>query len=1020
MDPLTSLGLAANLLQFVEFATKLVGKASDIHKSAEGILPENSELWDITTRLQGLTQAINRRSEGPLSNQNGAETRALQEVCDECNKVALELNARFSKLATNGRMSRFKSYRQALKSVWNKEAIDALFKRLERFRGEINTYLLSAIRNDMNTLASRQSSSLNLLLGEAIQSHEEHQTTQKLVQNEVDKLEEQAIAQHKETRKQILQAIVDLAQTGLQSRYPQGFSSSYSSAKRRAEKIGKRMILNSLAFSTMDRRFEAVPDAHQRTFEWVFDRKDYFRADWDNFAQWTTSSNGLYWINGKAGSGKSTLMKFVLLDGRTRQYLESWAGSDQLVISHHFFWRKGSEYQRSIPGLLRALLVQTFQQKPELLETVLGGRLKSLVEVIADHLYLTQEGLEEGSELPLFPNMRDKLQHWSMSDLTEALRSLTRKNVGDTRFCFLVDGLDEFDGDHQEVIQLLRGLSLSDRIKICVSSRPLPVFQKALSQYPGLRLQDLTEDDIYLVVEGKLLKHPDMVRVIEKSPDRAMKIANKIVYKASGVFLWVHLVIKSLINGLINNDSINDLEHRLDILPPDLEDLYWHMLRNIDAVYRPQTAMVFRICLQAQQPVRALSLSFAEEVAHGKKIAVRATRRDIPEWECNKRIAEVAIRLQSVCAGLLEIQEDHVVFLHRTVGDFFSKPEVKQLLDEFVSGSQSNPDMIIIHASILELKWTAISSGDLFWDIVEGALCAGTRADLEGEDLDLDLMHEFDQIVTYRWTKVRSFYHAIQRHWSSFIGKALRGPDSAASLNQTFVHCAVRFQLNSYLRHRLDGDSFNFIRHLEHPLLSTAIPAVLSPRNFQTSPAPQLPSASTVELLLRHGASPNVKYIDKTPWENALHHLFSDYNPHQSDVISGYDGPEFGLRWYNILTLLLKYGADPHTPFTVPTLSGEVVVRSSLATARDILPHFHKESALTLEKCLLARGVEYLSETRSGKSVTSQMNTNLTPKVITRKQGLLRQIASAPGVRQNLHRAYKSESGFFMNLVEED
>jgi hypothetical protein len=63
-----------------------------------------------------------------------------------CNKVALELNDRLSRLATNGQVSRFKSYRQALKSVWNKETIDTLFKRLERFRGEINTYLLSAIQ----------------------------------------------------------------------------------------------------------------------------------------------------------------------------------------------------------------------------------------------------------------------------------------------------------------------------------------------------------------------------------------------------------------------------------------------------------------------------------------------------------------------------------------------------------------------------------------------------------------------------------------------------------------------------------------------------------------------------------------------------------------------------------------------------------------------------------------------------------------------------------------------------------
>lgn len=50
------------------------------------------------------------------------------------------------------------------------------------------------------------------------------------------------------------------------------------------------------------------------------------------------------------------------------------------------------------------------------------------------------------------------------------------------------------------VANLLRELYLSDRIKICVSSRYLPVLQKALNHDRRLQLQDLAEDEIYIAL----------------------------------------------------------------------------------------------------------------------------------------------------------------------------------------------------------------------------------------------------------------------------------------------------------------------------------------------------------------------------------------------------------------------------------------------------------------------------------------------------------------------------------------
>jgi hypothetical protein len=42
MDPLTAIGLAGNIVQFVDYGSKIAGKARHIHNSSNGTLPEIS------------------------------------------------------------------------------------------------------------------------------------------------------------------------------------------------------------------------------------------------------------------------------------------------------------------------------------------------------------------------------------------------------------------------------------------------------------------------------------------------------------------------------------------------------------------------------------------------------------------------------------------------------------------------------------------------------------------------------------------------------------------------------------------------------------------------------------------------------------------------------------------------------------------------------------------------------------------------------------------------------------------
>lgn len=110
------------------------------------------------------------------------------------------------------------------------------------------------------------------------------------------------------------------------------------------ERVRKRLILH-LRFSAMEDREERIVEAMADTFQWIFQNEthhpDHYNYEWNSFVAWLEGRTTLYWITGKAGSGKSTIMKFIHQDPRTMQHLQAWASGFELFIAGHFFWNSG-------------------------------------------------------------------------------------------------------------------------------------------------------------------------------------------------------------------------------------------------------------------------------------------------------------------------------------------------------------------------------------------------------------------------------------------------------------------------------------------------------------------------------------------------------------------------------------------------------------------------------------------------------------------------------------------------------
>lgn len=88
MDPVSALGVAASVVQFVDFASSLVCSTYEIYKSASGGSAASVDLETITISLKTLTidvqKSLDRAASGKELSTSDLE---LKKVCSDCHAV---------------------------------------------------------------------------------------------------------------------------------------------------------------------------------------------------------------------------------------------------------------------------------------------------------------------------------------------------------------------------------------------------------------------------------------------------------------------------------------------------------------------------------------------------------------------------------------------------------------------------------------------------------------------------------------------------------------------------------------------------------------------------------------------------------------------------------------------------------------------------------------------------------------------------------------------------------------------
>lgn len=423
-------------------------------------------------------------------------------------------------------------------------------------------------------------------------------------------------------------------------------------------------LLSSLRFGCLGTRAKAITAAYQSTFEWIYGKPKGPANEQQNtcpdFARWLEGdSETVYWITGKPGSGKSTMMKYLVENPRTTSHLKKWSHYTPVHTIWFYSWNAGDDsLQKSQEGLLRTLLYQILEAAPQLASQILPARW---------------------AVLKLFGSKaRRHLPPWTWQELFDSIMALDLESVSDSsKLAIFIDGLDEFEGDekdHEALIEVVKKFHSCSGIKVCVSSRPWNTFRDAFHDCPQLRMEMLTQTDITLFVHGSFNRSPAFRDLHGTTPDEANQLMSTMINKAEGVFLWVSIVTSVILEGLRDGERLESLSRKIDELPSDLGKLYTSLWRGIKPEYKADGARLLVLFETFHQGLKFVGPNGLT----AEKLWLADGESPVPQAQ--RVIRQIMLNLErrfaSRTRNILEVSPSGIVdYLHRTARDWIHSKE---------------------------------------------------------------------------------------------------------------------------------------------------------------------------------------------------------------------------------------------------------------------------------------------------------------------------------------------------------
>ncbi|CAF9936018.1 MAG: hypothetical protein ALECFALPRED_006660 [Alectoria fallacina] len=559
---------------------------------------------------------------------------------------------------------------------------------------------------------------------------------------------------------------------------------------------------------------------------------------------------------------------------------------------------------------------------------------------------------------------------WNHRELSEAFRKLGQEQSLNLKFCFFVDGVDEYDGeDYTHVIDVLKNLNASASIKICLSSRPWNIFIAAFGADTdhSLLLEDHNGDDIQRYVKNRF-EMDKQFAILQSRDTRSSNLVDQIVCNAQGVFLWVKIVVSNLLRGLSNDDNLADLQKRLESFPTTLTAYFQHMFDNIDDLYREETSEILLMCPEGIQPLSLLALWFYEQERVSPDYALRAEPNPLSKADVTAVFESIHKRINARVQDLLEIKAntfelEHLMytvrFSHRTVKDFLLKPD---MLKKLTSWRSKNFDAraALCKATLATIKslpsstdmnnymdadrcWKHVSDFFTYVHLIEQD--GGTIADVVIDDFERVIhwfrrleKHDtpFERFVAYSTLALEPWAHWVHQNDLSpvYIMPTISTIRSEKDRTTFFFALAVEANLKHYVEHKLATKPYLINTSFsQRPILDRALrPPLLMPWIWRTGKV----DPDMIRLLLLQGANANeeltVYRLESPPNKEPTHHLpvyarttvwaLFLHQLHQAKISNVRKSPESVQDELEATTLMMENGATADIrPWSISALN---------------------------------------------------------------------------------------------------
>ncbi|KAJ4301200.1 hypothetical protein N0V90_003291 [Kalmusia sp. IMI 367209] len=719
---LPAVGLASCIVQLLDFSAKILDKNHEVYQRKDVRLSlENGHLLRLVTHeLYRLVEKLDQHKlKRPGNDKKGGKlddaTQQLLKLSDSTTEIVIPLIDAFSQAqakCTPGDLA------------WT--TISNAKKRLQFLRKELDTALLRALRAYHDLPSEKDLSVIGL---EDPQVHHQEQWQHEALD---------AISNNdwKAKNKKHVEEF---------SKYVDAFILVEYEAQFRTE------IFANLHFAEQDHRFYSISKPTEESFKWIFDPK---RQQEGSFLEWLgdTSGRNVFWMSGRPGSGKSTMMKYLFRNEDLFPYLERWSGHAPGILTGFFLWNCGTDLQKTTIGLLRSLLYEALQD-------MIFGPLDEDPSVVQR---LFTERWKQ------YSSYGGGIHSFNLSELRTAFDLLLSDST--KKFLFMIDGLDELDDDPTNALTVLINASLRENVKICISSRATPVYSATFKGFPSLELDKWTKKGILEYVLYAFDQNDTMFNIPAEKSDGTEEraIINTLVDKASGIFLWASLATEFLIQNTSETDDVSTIRWRVNALPSKLEELLTYIFDNVDASHFDHASRLFRLvdahaypsllplCAAIDADTRSSLEADIRPLTTGEVLTRAERMRNVLVFKCKNFLSifeAVPGEEKRNSVEVADLAHYKVNYAHRCIRDFIRTYEMRSRIAKATGYEAFIEDEYWANAHLWTLKTLQVREGKLYiWDALADCIEHALRLESTDQRVRLTYLDEVNATLATHLT----------------------------------------------------------------------------------------------------------------------------------------------------------------------------------------------------------------------------------------------------------------------------